>query len=290
MSVPIFVTNYLKEKGLASTSILRYTAHLKKYMHSNEWDDSCLYDLERINKHNQIIPLKAREGFLISITHAFDAYTQKQRQHLRELTKHSVDDCLIDNIKKLKNEQEEKIQYENVIKIGDISQKNKINDLICKLYTLEVPLRADTWSRMCVCNTDPPVDNVHNYINLDTGIIYLNKYKTVRTYGKKQLVISEKMRLYIKKWWGDNHGWLGNIQKFLVTDKDGNMLSPANFNTRLKTIFGYGSSVLRHSYISYMRRMGKSMEELHQIAGRMNTSFLQLNLVYDDTHEILHQN
>lgn len=290
MSIPQFIINYLNEKDLAHNTVLKYHSYLNEYIKDKEWDDSYVYDLKLINEHLQTIPLKAREGFLTTITHAFDAYTQKQRQLLRNLTKKTVDESLMEKIKKLKDDKTEKLLYEDMIKIGNIKQKNNINDLIAKLYTLEVPLRADTWSRMCVYDSDSDKtlsSNEFNFIDLDTGIIYLNQYKTVKTYGKKQLKINDDLLLYIKNWWNDNHGWLGNTQKFLVANRDGNILSPSNFNARLRSIFGFGSSVLRHSYISHMKKIGKSETELQEIASRMNTSYMQMNLTYDDTNNIL---
>ena len=290
MSIPNFITEYLNEKNIMPNTIRNYTCYIKDYINGREWDDNFVYDLNKIKEHTSTIPIKSREGFLTAITHAFDAVNQKRRQQLREFTKQAIDESLMERIKKLKDDSNEKIEYEEMLKIGDIVQKNKINDLICKLYTLEVPFRADTWSRMRVCDVEEcPSSNEYNFINLETGVIYLNRYKTVKTYGKKQIKINDNLLSYIKKWWNDNHGWLGNIQKFLVANRDGNMLSPSNFNARLRSIFGYGSSVLRHSYISYMKRLGKSVEELQEVAKRMNTSYMQLNLVYDDTHGILNE-
>ena len=98
----------------------------------------------------------------------------------------------------------------------------------------------------------------YNYLNLDTGLLYLNRYKTVKTYGKKTLLLNDDLLKYIKKWWHDNNMYIGNVFKFLVPSRDGNRLSAHNFNLRLKTIFGFGSRVLRHSYISYKRRTNTS--------------------------------
>lgn len=288
MSIPNFITEYLNEKNIMPNTIRNYTCYIKDYINGREWDDSYVYDLKKVNEYVSTISIKSREGFLTAITHVFDAVTQKNRQQLRDLTKQAIDESLMEKIKSLKENEEEKIEYEEMLKIGNITQKNKTNDLISKLYTLEVPFRADTWSRMRVCDVEEsPISDEYNFINLETGVVYLNRYKTVRTYGKKQIQLNNDLLLYIKKWWNDNHGWLGNVQKFLVANRDGNILSPSNFNARLRSIFGFGSSVLRHSYISYMKKLGKTVKELQEVAKRMNTSYMQLNLTYDDTHSIL---
>merc|ERR1712110_284043 len=206
-----------------------------------------------------------------------------------DFLREAKDETMILSIRKLGKPKEEKITYEEMQrKVLKIKKQNKINELIAKLYTLEVPLRADTWSKVRIIDVEESNScSEYNYINIDTGLLYLNSYKAVKSYGKKTIILDERLLKYLQENWYKNNLHVGNICKYLIPNRDGNRLSARNFNLRLKTIFGLGSSTLRHAYISYRRKQGDSDEDMKKIAYRMNTSLRQICLVYDDTNTIL---
>ena len=283
--IPNYIIDKLNSSNLSKNTIINYTYHIKKFLDVNSVED--MNNLEKIDEYNKNIPISGREGFLLAIIQAYDAYYEKNRQKLRQMIRESKDESLIESIKKLNNDKKEKITYENVKEIADKKQKNTINDLIAKLYTLEVPFRADTWTKVRIVDVEEPnSSNDFNYLSLDTGLLHLNNYKTIKTYGKKCIMLDNELLIYIKKWWEKNAVFLGNPFKFLVPNNSGSKMSAHSFNARLKTIFGVGSRHLRHSYITYKRRLGANDREMKEIASRMNTSFVQTSITYDDSNHI----
>ena len=282
--LPNYIISKLKESNIVDGTIKTYISYIEKYM-KDGWDESKVLDFSKIEEYTLTLPIKSREGFLLAITKAYDAQCEENRIKIRQLTANAKHESIVLSIKNLDTDKRENITYEEVIKIGKIKQPNPIDDLISKIYTLEVPLRADTWSHVRIVN-DEMIDNDFNYLNIQTGNLVLNKYKTVKTYGKKYLKINDNLLEYIKSIWNTNGVNIGNIHNFLIPNRDGNKISGANLNKRLEKIFGYGSRSLRHSFISYKRRMNCSEEEIKKIAYRMNTSYEQVCLVYDDTNDI----
>ena len=287
MYIPDHIINNFKEKGLEKNTIINYTACLKKYM-NNEWNESKIFDLSTISEHIKLLPIKRRESFLRALTYATDSIYNINKQYIKNQLTIARDESMLLSIKALKTKKEEKVTFEEILKISTVKQKNFVNDLISKLYTLEVPLRADTWSTVKIIDAeDSNLSSEYNYINLETGLLYLNKYKTVKTYGKKTILLNDQLISYIKENWYKNNLHIGNPCRFLLPNRNGDRITAHNLNLRLKDIFGYGSSVLRHSYISYCRKKGDSEEDMKKLASRMNTSLRQVCLVYDDTNAIL---
>ena len=285
--IPSYVLNHLNSSNLAQQTIINYIAHLKKYI-KNNWDNEGVFNISIIEFYLETIPIKSKEGFLLALLHYYDAWYEHNRNNIRQLLRTAKDDSLILSIKELHTNKNEKILFEEVINLAKKKQKNHINTLIAQLYTLEVPFRADTWSRVRIIDVEEPnTCNDYNYLNLDTGMLYLNRYKTIKCYGKKTILLNEELLQFIKKWWNENAMYIGNICKFLIPSRDGNRLSAHNFNLRLKTIFGYGSRALRHSYVSYKHRIGTDENEMKKIAYRMNTSYMHTCITYDDTNAII---
>jgi len=287
--IPSFIQNKLKNSELAESSINNYMGHLKKYIGDKEWNDNLLR-LDMIKDYTKTLHYKSREGFLSAITYAYDAHYEHIRQKIRNLVNEAKNDAHIESVKNLKHIKEEKILFEEMKKIAEIDQRSIIDNIIAKLYTLEVPLRANTWSLTRVIDVEDTVNvesDPYNYIDLHTGVLILNQYKTVKTYGRKTIQVNEELIKYLRDKWYSKGLYIGNIQKWLIPSRDGNQMKAAILNKHIKKIFGYGSSVCRHSYISYRRRMGAKDESMKELAQRMNTSFLQVSLVYDDTNTVL---
>ena len=287
-NLPIYVTQKFQSAKLSENTCISYSKSLNNYM-KNKWDDKLLFNIELIETYLTTLSLQTKSIFLHALYHGIEGCYMNHTSKLKRLLNECRGDSTISLIRGLKTSNKEKIKYEDVLYLADKKQKNIINDLIAKLYSLEVPLRADTWSLVRVL----PVDEIsedYNYLDLDSGELILNQYKTVNTYGKKSIFLSKSLLEYINKWWKDNIIQIGNIYRYLVPSRDGNRLSPHNFNLRLQTIFNdSGSRDLRHSYISYKKRMGVTDLELREISYRMNTSYLMANVVYDDTHHIIQE-
>ena len=150
--------------------------------------------------------------------------------------------------------------------------------LVC-LYTYLPPVRLD-YSPMAVVTEDPQAKTGNYLLVLPTGLSFImNEYKTAKRYGQKRTAVPKDLERILREWLDINpSGWL-------LCDRDGDPLTEKTLGTRLSAIFkkysGKSVSVnlLRHSFVSWLRRNEKPLLKNKEIAGLMGHS-LEMNMLY----------
>ena len=123
--------------------------------------------------------------------------------------------------------------------------------LILALYTMMPPVRLD-YGDMTVIDYEPD-EPVGNYLVLDKKpYFYFSDYKTFKVYGVIRIKICYDLFKVIKE-------WLPYTNQHLLIDRSGGPLGPVALGQLLIATFlkhsgrKIGVSILRHSYISYVR-------------------------------------
>ena len=92
-----------------------------------------------------------------------------------------------------------------------VNYLNELNDyIVFSLYTLRAPLRYDYNDAMIITDSsiaDSIYSDTHNdytqnyiYINDTNVVLYLNSYKTYKSFGKQKIVINQKLSNIIINW------------------------------------------------------------------------------------------
>lgn len=150
--------------------------------------------------------------------------------------------------------------------------------LVC-LYTYLPPIRLD-YSPMAVVQEEPTAKAGNYLLVLPAGLTFiLNDYKTSKRYGQKRTPVPKELERILRDWLDVNpSGWL-------LCNSDGEPLSEKALGSRLSQVFkkfsGKSVSVnlLRHSFVSWLRRNEKPLLKHKEIAGLMGHS-LEMNALY----------
>jgi hypothetical protein len=163
-----------------------------------------------------------------------------------------------DDVEKKRQELEDKVKSFSKTKELSENQYNSLLDLvIVSLYTL-LPPRRNEYKDLILVKSIKGLNDTENYLDLDAKKFILNKFKTSKKEGQKQIEIPQQLMdiisIYLK-----HHPLLKGSRltktthvHFLVF-KDGKPLDKVNSITRvLNKVFGkhIGSSQLRHIYLS----------------------------------------
>jgi hypothetical protein len=155
--------------------------------------------------------------------------------------------------------------------------KGSDDRLIVSLYGLMPPLRAD-FNAVVVFKTKPKTKTVEdkNYIvlnkNKKNGVLYLNEYKTSKTYGQIERHFGSDLYQEIMD------SMELNPRTFLFETRNGDPYDANTFqkyvNRRLKTIYGkpLTISLIRHSFINTMDFNRMSIREKEDLAREMGHS------------------
>ena len=139
--------------------------------------------------------------------------------------------------------------------------------LVC-LYTLIPPVRCD-YSPMRVVSSEEGATG--NYLLvLPSGYTFvLNEYKTAHRYGQQRIAVPEDLKQVLDNWLELNpSGWL-------LCAPDGSPLTESGLSQRLVSVFkkhtgkAIGVNILRHSFVSWMRRYEPTFQDQKRLAGGM---------------------
>jgi integrase len=150
------------------------------------------------------------------------------------------------------------IDYEDVLKIHNALPKYSFEYMIslfyCGIYF--PPWRIQELALLKTDNYNPEIDN---YIDFENNSIVLNKYKTVKSYGRKVQKIPQEFINDIYKY-RDNmsdESEIYRLQDYLLTNKNFGRISEFVIISTLQKIYGASCDILRHSYITHLIDTGK---------------------------------
>ena len=124
--------------------------------------------------------------------------------------------------------------------------------VILSLYTLIAPLRAD-YSPVRITSPDDDGKDNKLVIDADSIVFVLQDYKTFKQYGVQRLAFPIELATVIRHWLTlETSGWLFSVKGMPGSET---WLS-GQVRSIMKRLTGKASgiNILRHSYISYMRR------------------------------------
>lgn len=146
--------------------------------------------------------------------------------------------------------------------------------LIVSLYTLMPPLRLD-YAEMKVVAEEPATPEGNYLVMAKKPYLLLTQYKTARRYGQQRLEIPKKLVGILKEW-----RTMQDTDYLLVSPASNNPMPAWELGQTITRVFekhlgkSVGVNVLRHSYITWMRKdelapkksnaLSKSM--LHSVA------------------------
>tara|TARA_R110000868_G_scaffold317063_1_gene577909 strand:+ start:737 stop:1576 length:840 start_codon:yes stop_codon:yes gene_type:complete len=150
--------------------------------------------------------------------------------------------------------------------------------LILALYTMIPPVRLDYGSMMIV--PVEPAKPVGNYLVLDSHPYFLfADYKTFSTYGILRNPIPPALLKVIKEWIEFSDEYL------LISKTEGGPLGDVALGQLIISIFqkhckkNIGVSILRHSYISYLRAKEMPVRQSDKLAKQMMHS-PKMSMIY----------
>lgn len=166
-------------------------------------------------------------------------------------------------------------------KLGaNITDMSSFQDyVILCLYTYLPPVRLD-YSPVRVVNDamEAPEGNVLVCTDREMHFI-IREYKTVRKLGEQRIAVPKPLREILGRWFDINgSGWL------LLT-VNGTALTEVGLGQRIRYIFkthtgrGSGVNILRHSFITHVRRGEKSLKKQQKLAAAMGHS-TAMNVLY----------
>ena len=241
---------------------------------------SFLHDLKKIEEYKDTLTVNCQSQFSCGILVAKRLLHEYEMKQLEQMNRDVSNKQQTKKIEGLNNPKKLKITVEKIKEIANKMNGNDINSLIAHLYALEPAKRPDTWAR-CKIGKNNNEDNQYNYIDLDTGILHLNQYKTVSTYGKKNFKLDDVLINKIKAFHNKHNN------EFLLPKITANNLS----SKILKKIFSAGANDLRHAYITKtMNEYGADSKEFIDLCYRMNTSPSVGILSYDSQCQIINRN
>jgi len=126
--------------------------------------------------------------------------------------------------------------------------------LIISLYCLMPPLRLD-YAEMKVVAVEPEKPEGNFLVMGKKPYILLTQYKTARCYGHQRLEVPKKLVTILKEW-----RTLQDTDYLLVSPSSNNPMPPWELGQTIIKVFekhldkSVGVNVLRHSYITWMRK------------------------------------
>lgn len=150
-------------------------------------------------------------------------------------------------------EKEEKVYlpWRNILDLEDkiLREGDRENIAIFYLYTQIPPRRLSDYNKLKIDSDGS------NYINPINFTITINNYKTAKTYGKFKINPPPKLRKALRDLIGEREGYLFSQNQ--------------PFSKKIKTIFGVGVNILRHSFISDFLSKNPSQKKKLDIARQM---------------------
>lgn len=259
-----------------------YKSQLRKYcMFMNggqmKFKYCYLHNLKKMEEYKDTLSISVQSQFTCAMLNAKRLLQEVEMKELETMNREVGNKQKTRKLEELANPKELKITVEKIREIAGGMNGTNINALVASLYAYEPPKRCDTWTRTKIGNNVKD-DTQNNYINLDTGILHLNAYKTYSTYGYKEIKLDDRLIDKIKAF----HKVHNNVD--LLPNVTANNLS----SKILKRVFNVGCNDLRHSYITdCMTKHGVNSKEFNDLCYKMNTSTNTAVLTYDDKKQII---
>lgn len=222
------IIDNLKNRGLKNPTIKNYlNAFIWHKRKSKNPDDKFIAKIsQKISSINKSLVEKTESGVL----------TEREKKNMMHW----------DKIFKI---------YEKVKENKNNSNKSYLNFVLLTMYILFPPRRMQDYTHMYIYSDKYDKNDISkNYYFPKTGKILFNKYKTSRKFKQQIFKLSTK----------HNKILINYIKKFKKTGKLFNMMEQAA-RRRLYSIFSLytsdkkqrvGSTVLRHSYVSFATNAG----------------------------------
>jgi hypothetical protein len=161
--------------------------------------------------------------------------------------------------------------YEEILTIHNNLKKTapKSREFIISCFYSGVyfpPWRLLELTELKIANYDEKIDN---YIDEENQMIVLNRYKTVKAYGRIEQKIPAELMNYIVEYI-DNSGFNFEKDSYLFTPK----LAVMKLNRILNDIYGCSVDILRSSYITHLFETGalKTKKKMNETAEGMRHS------------------
>lgn len=176
----------------------------------------------------------AQKSILSAVSKCFHMYLlttpDEYIQHMKNMT-----DEIESEMKKRIFNQKEEDNFVSNIEIQNVVQKYKDSTdlqgmqkyLMILLYTEMEPLRLDYIDMIVSWSSN--VSDTENYINLNTGHIFLRKYKTSKVYGEKIIKLPNHIHDYVKK--------IVEFRKSTGICSDYLFINPSNYSPMIKSTF-----------------------------------------------------
>jgi len=141
--------------------------------------------------------------------------------------------------------------------------------LIISLYCLMPPLRLD-YAEMKVVATEPEKPEGNYMVMAKKPYILLTQYKTARRYGHQRIEVPKKLVAILKEWRS-----MQDTDHLLVSPASNLPMPPWELGQTIIKVFekhlnkSVGVNVLRHSYITWMRRDDLAPKKSNDLAKAM---------------------
>ena len=275
--IPDEFLQLLKDNCVHNT-FLTYAYLLRKFMwhYSTEWNWNVFHDRTKIKDFVDTLSQPTREPFTSAILKAHHLFSEHQINEVDRIRRYVSQKRTVEKIRRLQDPREAKITVERIRQIASQYKGHDLKAIIAWLYVDDAK-RPDTWARVKI-GKNVRDDDQFNYIDLETGILYLNRYKNYQTYGKKELKISNVPLEKIRKYHSEHNN------EFLLDGMTANNLT----SKVLKKVFGVSANALRHAHITHgLKTYGRNSKEMEDLLWRMNTSLTEAVLTYDDDKTII---
>lgn len=254
--------------NISGNSLNTYLSNIRKVFReafNNEIDIKLLNQFVKVKKYLETLTPPTRKNVMTAIMVLLKAYEtpkrtlNKYQKYFEELvndyeknydnqiksekeTKNWITRAqLIEKIKEL----EKMIEKYDIKKLGNKEEDIIQQHLILTLYTEIPPMRND-YAQMKVYH-DKEVKG-ENYINLKKKVIILNKYKTAKTYGEKNIDVPDKVIKIIRRWID-----ITENEYLLINIRDRNPMTNNGLTKYLNKIFKpkkVSTTLLRKLYLS----------------------------------------
>lgn len=258
----------LSRKNISENSLNVYLSNVKKVfkeVFSDKIDIKLLNQFAKVKKYLMTLTPATRKNVMTALIVLLKAYEtpkrtlNKYQKYFEELISDYENNY--DNQVKSDKDNKNWITYEqlmnkikeleNIISKYDTSKlTNKEEDiiqqhLILTLYTEIPPIRNDYAQMKVYHNKEVKGEN---YINLKKKVIILNKYKTAKTYGEKEIDIPDKVIKIIRRWID-----ITENEYLLINIRDRNPMTNNGLTKYLNKIFKpkkVSTTLLRKLYLS----------------------------------------
>lgn len=141
--------------------------------------------------------------------------------------------------------------------------------IILSLYSHNVPARLDYSPMQVVAQEQDQLEGNLLVVGPSSMEFVIREYKTAKRYGTQRIPVAKPLKSILRNWLELNpSGWL-------LCSQDGTPMTEAQLANRIRTIFQrltgkpIGVNILRHSFVSHLRRAETPFKQQQEIAQAM---------------------